>query len=239
MSAVPSARGDAPVSSPTSGKLQRPESLTELVVKEIRTRIVEGTLQLGETISENALALELGVSKTPVRDAMQRLRAERLVDILPSRGTVVFSLGADQVEQLSVYRSVLETAAVRLSMTGDRKAFVASLTAIVESMRAARAGGDLPTYRRLDAAFHRAFFTCSGNKYLVDAYSNVEVQIQALRTRLSTDPKHIEDSYKEHLQMLAAAKAGKAADLVEIVSSHIDNTMKSFKIVIERLGTIS
>ena len=73
-------------------KIVRPKSLTELVVDELRTRIIDGRLRLGEALSENTLAAELGISKTPVREALLQLKLERLVDVLPQRGTYVFRL---------------------------------------------------------------------------------------------------------------------------------------------------
>lgn len=221
------------------GKLKRPESLTELVVKEIRTRIIEGALQLGETLSENALAQDLGISKTPVRDALQRLRAERLVDILPSRGTVVFSIGPAELDQLSEYRAVLESSAARLSMETDAKRFGEDLVRILGDMETALDRDDLATYRHLDADFHRSFFTHSGNKYVQAAYTDVEVQIQALRTRLSIDRQHITASFEEHRDIAALAKAGRADDVVNAVQAHADNTRRSFKAIVERLGGIS
>ncbi|WP_158282003.1 MULTISPECIES: GntR family transcriptional regulator [unclassified Azospirillum] len=217
------------------GRLLRPKSLTTLVVEEIRSRIVEGDLQLGETISENALAQDLGISKTPVRDAMQQLRAEGLVDILPSRGTVVFSMSADDVEQLGTYRELLETAAVRLCMEREPSILAKGLAEVVGRMHPAIADDDLKVYRHLDADFHQCIFESSGNQYLLEAYMRVSVRIQALRTRLSLDPKHIRDSYNEHIQMLDMVRGGRTDDLVALMSFHVSNTKRSFLAKIGRL----
>ena len=88
-------------------KITRPKSLTEIVVCELRKRIIYGRLQLGEALSENALAAELGISKTPVREALLQLKLERMVDVLPQRGTYVFRMAADQVIMISELREIL------------------------------------------------------------------------------------------------------------------------------------
>ena len=71
---------------------QQAKSLADLVVQELRTRILDGRLRLGENLSENTLAADLGISKTPVREALLRLKMDRLVDVLPQRGSYVFQL---------------------------------------------------------------------------------------------------------------------------------------------------
>lgn len=211
-----------------SGKLERPKSLTELAKDAIRARIVDGVLKLGETISENALAQELGISKTPVRDAMQQLRSEGLVEILPSRGTVVFSISAEEVRQLSRYRDVLETAALRLCIDREPERLADTLAVLIDEMAAARERDDLPAYRRLDATFHQTIFDAAGNSYLQGAYEKVANRIQALRTRMLIDPQHIEDSHREHIEMVALLRARRLDDLVDAMARHVANTMRSF-----------
>ena len=89
-------------------KITRPKSLTEMVVEELRKRIIDGRMQLGAALSENALAADLGISKTPVREALLQLKLERLVDVLPQRGTYVFRMAPDQVAMIRELREVLE-----------------------------------------------------------------------------------------------------------------------------------
>src|SRR3546814_13734933 len=85
--------------------LQRPKSLTTLAVDEIRGRIVRGELGLGAPLSENALALELGVSKTPIREALLQLKMEGLVSIQPPRGSFVFDMTVEEIRPLGELRA--------------------------------------------------------------------------------------------------------------------------------------
>src|SRR5579862_9332248 len=81
-------------------RIARPRSLSAIVVDRIRDLIVTGKLELGEQLSENALAEQLGVSRTPVREAFMRLEAERLVEVKPQRGTFVFRYDASELREI-------------------------------------------------------------------------------------------------------------------------------------------
>src|SRR3546814_2324752 len=107
--------------------LQRPKSLTTLAVDEIRGRIVRGELGLGAPLSENALALELGVSKTPIREALLQLKMEGLVSIQPQRGSFVFDMTVEEIRQLGELRATLEVTALELAMQRNRAALVGAL----------------------------------------------------------------------------------------------------------------
>ena len=102
-------------------QLQRSKSLTEQAVEEIRALIVRGDFELGAPLSENTLAAELGVSKTPVREALLHLRSEGLVSIQPQRGSFVFNMSSAEVLELGELRETLELAALRLAADAGRR----------------------------------------------------------------------------------------------------------------------
>ncbi|MBM3556601.1 MAG: GntR family transcriptional regulator [Alphaproteobacteria bacterium] len=220
--------------SPERVKIARPKSLKDLVVEEIRRRIIYGSMQLGTALSENALAADLGLSKTPVREALQQLRLEGLVDVQPQRGTYVFRLSAEQVAMISELREILEVAAATAAMERNRSALVRRLAALLDAMRAAQAKDDAASYRTLDGAFHEAIIELGGNPYIASAYGPVGFRIQALRTRLSHDARLNRSSIEEHRQMLAFARAGDIAGLQRLLRRHIRQTRESYLEVLAR-----
>src|SRR4029453_13619161 len=111
--------------------LVRPKSLTDLAHDSIRQLIVGGELPMGAQLSEATLAAQLGISKTPVREALLRLRADGLVEIQPQRGTFVFALAPRQVEEICAFREVVEVSAVKLAMEARRPALAKALQANV------------------------------------------------------------------------------------------------------------
>jgi DNA-binding GntR family transcriptional regulator len=215
-------------------KITRPKSLTELVVEELRRRIIDGRLRLGEALSENALAAELGISKTPVREALLQLKLERLVEVLPQRGTYVFRLGADQVVMISELREVLEVAAARAAVERNHAALVRRMSEIYEAMRAAYEADDTVAYRTLDGEYHQAVIDLSGNPFIRDAYSQVGFRIQALRSRLSKEAALNRLSIRDHREMLKLIRARDVPSLQQLLRAHIEQTKRSYLDVLER-----
>ena len=214
-------------------KITRPKSLTALVVGELRARIVDGRLRLGENLSENALAAELGISKTPVREALLQLKLDRLVDILPQRGTYVFRLGADDVVKVSELREILEVEAAAAAIRRNHALLVARMSEVLRDMRKAYAAGDNAAYRTIDGEFHRTIIDLCGNSFISDAYGPIGLRIQALRSRLSDEAALNRLSFRDHCQMLKLIKSGSIARLQKLMRAHIRQTAQSY---IEVLG---
>jgi DNA-binding GntR family transcriptional regulator len=213
--------------------LRRAKSLTEQAADEIRARIVFGAVELGSSLSENMLAAELGVSKTPVREALLQLKSEGLVSIQPQRGSFVFDMSASEVVQLGDLRETLELAALRLAVEHDRAGLVEALRDIVAKMRKALDRNDAVEYRKLDAEFHRAFFDHSGNVYLLASYLGIAFRIQALRSRLSADPMLNRSSYTDHEKLLQLVETGKTDAALALLSTHVGGTTEDYAATID------
>jgi DNA-binding GntR family transcriptional regulator len=209
-------------------QLERPRSLTAMAVERLRDAIVAGDLALGEQLSEAELACRLGISKTPVREALQQLRAEGLVRVVPQTGTFVFTMSATEVRQLSELRLTLERAALGFAMERDRPGLVAALGEVVAGMREARRAGDVRRYLALDTAYHAAFFARCGNPMMRDAYDRLVGRVAALRTHLAQKPSHTERSMDEHVRMLGAARDGGATGLFALLGRHIERTRETY-----------
>jgi len=215
-------------------KLVRPKSLTEMVAEEVRARIVDGRIGLGAALSENGLAGELGISKTPVREALLQLKQEGLVDVQPQRGTYVFRLAPEQVADISELRAILEPAAAKAAIQRQHRALVDRMGAIYARMREAHEAEDHLAYRKLDGEYHETIVDLCGNPYIRNAYRQISFCIQALRSRLSTEAQLNKQSIAEHREMLRLAKARDAAGLQKLLLVHIDQTKRSYLEVLER-----
>lgn len=202
--------------------------LSQQALEQIRARIVDGTLALGEAISETSLAASLQVSKTPVREALQELKREGLVQIFPKRGTFVFEASPELVRELSDFRLVLETAALERVMVEAWGQLVDHLEPIVAEMNEAIARSDFARYRLLDAALHRGIVRFCGNAFLRDAHAAIEFRVQALRTRLSTDAENNNRTMTEHRSLIAAIADRDTPGALDILRHHILQTRESY-----------
>lgn len=204
-----------------TGRLARPALLVDEVVRAIREMIVEGRVLPGERLSENVLAAELGVSTTPVREAIALLRREGLVTVQPQSGTYVFELQPGELNQLCELRFALEPAAVQLALDKPESKLGDELAAIVEKMERAQAEGRTKDYLTLDTAFHDAIIAASGNPYITNAYALIGAKMAALRNRLGDDPHHMEKSMREHVEITSAIREKDLSRAANILVRHI------------------
>lgn len=202
-------------------QVERPKSLTDIALAAIREAIITGKLDMGSQISEAVLATSLGLSKTPVREALLRLQGEGLVTVIPQKGTFVFSLQAGEVTALCELRLALESAALALAAERGRAALIAGWGEIIEAMREAIAAEDADAYLMQDTAFHECLIAAAANPYFTDAYALISAKVTTLRLKLGRDPFHTEKSFAEHGALLDCARNGDIAKAQDILRRHI------------------
>lgn len=208
--------------------IKRPKSLTELVTETLREWIVSGDLELGEHLSEIRISKELEVSRTPVREAVNRLEMEGLLSVEPMRGTFVFSLEPSELAKLCDARVCLETAALKEAIRLNPDALHDVLVKCVEDMTRAREQKDDSAYLAADTVFHQCLFDQSDNRFLNDAYQAIAKKMAALRNRLGRHPDHMAKSYREHIELTEAVKNRDVEKAMEILKSHIDRKEGSY-----------
>lgn len=208
--------------------LSRPKSLTELVTEQLRTWIVNGELDLGSHLSEARIAQDLAVSRTPVREAVNRLEMEGLLTVQPQRGTTVFSLGPEELAKLCDARVCLETTAMREAIRRNPDALHAALSPCVRRMTEARKADDVSAYLALDTEFHQHLFDFADNPFLNDAYQAIALKMAAIRNRLGRHPDHMTKSYNEHIAMTDSVRRRDIDAALAILRAHIDRKEGSY-----------
>lgn len=208
--------------------LKRQKSLTEQALDAIRARIIRGDFELGAPLSENSLALELGVSKTPIREALLQLKMEGLVEIKPQRGTFVFDMNPDEIVQLGEFRLYIETKALQLAIERNHGALTNKLSRIVEKMIPAIERGEWARYRILDAEYHQAIIDHCGNIYFQHCYANFAFRVQAIRTRLSATPELNQNSLAEHRRLVELIGDKKMEEAHALLCIHMKDTITNY-----------
>lgn len=210
----------------TSLKINQPESLTEMVFNRLYQAIVDGSFALGENISEERLVEALGVSRTPVRDALSQLQLMGLVNVRSKRGTFVFEPTEQDVTDICEFRYMLETNAVRLSLARDKAGILKIMNECLKEMEDALDADDVIAYGRSDTRFHQNFLDCSGNTYVQNSYRLAAGRIAALRTILTSSlhERHSE-SLDEHRVMVGLMAVNDLNGLDELFRKHIDRTL--------------
>lgn len=209
--------------------LVRPKSLTDLAHDSIRQLIVAGELAMGAQLSEATLAAQLGISKTPVREALLRLRVDGLIEIQPQRGTFVFSLAPRQVEEICAFREVIEVSAVKLAIEAGPAGLAKALQANVREMALARKTADWKAIRQLDEAFHEAIVEHSDNAYLKQAHQLIASKIGALRARLPQQDEQVDHCQQNHAVILGLLREGRVTAAQRALALHIRDTLASYR----------
>lgn len=208
--------------------IARPKSLTELVTESVRNRIISGDFDLGGQLSEARIAKELQVSRTPVREAINRLEMEGLLIVEPQRGSFVFNLKPAELAKLCDARVCLETTALAEAIKANPDRLHASLADCVAKMEVARKKDDVNGYLALDTEFHQFFFDCADNRFLNDAYQAIAQKMAALRNRLGRHPDHMAKSFDEHRQIAGAVAERDTDAALAFLRSHIDRKEGSY-----------
>ncbi|MBS0465649.1 MAG: GntR family transcriptional regulator [Proteobacteria bacterium] len=177
-------------------------STAENAAAQLREAIIGGELPMGAPLSEMAIAEQLGISRTPVREAFRLLAQEGLVQLRPFAGANVFHLNRTELRQLSAFREMLETAATEEALKIPGTALVDALNKVVSQMRDALKAGDTRQYLELDSEFHETVMEGAQNPLLRDAYQIVASRFKALRTAVVNDPARLKRSLNSHAALV-------------------------------------
>lgn len=196
----------------------------------LRGRIVANELGYGTKLTEDSLAKELGVSRTPVREAFNRLAQEGLVTVFPGRGAFVATLSFSDMVQLLEIREVLEGMAARLATSRITKTSLEKLRRQMEVEIRKSAGNEYTGYLDVDRQFHEAVIFASGNQHLSQLMKSLRDRIQMLRHRSVILPGRAHKSFQEHLQIIDALAARDPDLAEERIRTHIRNVKSDLTI---------
>jgi DNA-binding GntR family transcriptional regulator len=210
-------------------KIETPKSLGTLVAQRLRDAIIDGQFALGAMIPEETLAASFGVSRTPVREALNQLQLIGLVNVRPQRGSYVFEVTEADLAALCEFRCVIEPRAAELAWQHERAATIESLAAALAEMSAARKQKDAVRYSRADTRLHEAFVHHCGNPYLQAAYATAGAKIAALRTHLSAAADVLHPAgFEQHKRLLELFKAGDLKAFEALMREHVTGTRNAY-----------
>jgi DNA-binding GntR family transcriptional regulator len=210
----------APVISP----LARRARLSDHIVETLSRLIVEGELEPGTVIRTEELARQLGVSRTPMREALQRLEADGFVTVAPNGITKVVKLEVDEALELMDIREVVDgLAASLLAERGTTPAVYNELTNLVANMQRASIADDKHGYLSLNASFHQLILTATNHRPLRQFQGLVQITSQAVYLRLGHQPLRHQKSGREHAEILAAIRERDPARAEQLARLHIRN----------------
>ena len=201
------------------------ESLGERVYRTVRDLILSQVFPPGSKLNVEQICRDLGVSRTPVWDAMRRLESEGLVNTVPRHGVFVLNYGADQIRDLFAVRGALEALAVRQAAQNLDDAARGALAAAVTEMERAAGAAEIEQYSRAAIEFHDRVLVAARNPVLSRLLENVYAQILVLRLRSLYLPERVESSVAEHREIFQAVLAGDAERAERLARAHAEHVL--------------
>jgi DNA-binding GntR family transcriptional regulator len=200
----------------------------EAVYEELRRRILSGVLQPAAPINQDALAPELGVSVTPVREAVRRLEAEGLVQFEAHKTVLVRPLSRDELAEIYDVRLQLDphAAALATGRVGEDELHE------IERLAGAQAGADAVARVARNRAFHRAIYARSGNELLTEILDRLWERSDRYRVRLLTRDVDVDRAAREHAQIAEAMRARRPRTVAKLVRAHVSNARSQIEDVL-------
>jgi DNA-binding GntR family transcriptional regulator len=199
------------------------QNLHEAIFQKLRLLLVEGKIPPGSKLNERELAESLKVSRTPIREAIRRLAADGLVELIANRGAIALQLSVVDVINTFDVIADLEGFSGELAAKNISDAALSELEALQYEMMASYARRDLSSYYKLNLRIHQLINQAANNPVLSKLFSQVNARIEALRFRSNQDGVKWEKAVEEHQEMLDALKARDSAQMRKIMMQHVKN----------------
>ncbi|KKM09848.1 hypothetical protein SY88_16800 [Clostridiales bacterium PH28_bin88] len=207
-------------------KIGNPRSLSEQAYEVIKDAIITNRLQPNQVLTEEELAAQLGISRTPLRTALNRLAFEKLVEVSPGRGAVVARISLEEIHHLSVIREALEPLAAGLAVPHLTSEQIDGLEEALELQKASIEQGDYMEYLRQDLVFHNRLAFYSQNGPLAEIIENLSVKVQRFLILAQNLTQMAPVALHEHYAVLEALKNRDSDGAARAMKAHVHNACK-------------
>jgi len=205
------------------GRIARP-SLHDAIVNRVRDMIIEGTLAPGSRIHEGRLGEELGVSRTPLREALKYLASEGLLELSPGRGALVRQFSAKDVQDALTVIGHMEGLAGRLACANASDAEIREVRQLHDRMMGMYCTRDRLPYFKLNQAIHSAILRMAKNDSLAYVHGILQARLRRIRYIGNEGPEKWAGAVADHEEMIVALEARDGERLAAALVAHMDRT---------------
>ena len=212
-----------PKESPAAGDCRQKGSLFGATIEGLRQLILDGALQPGQRLLERELCEQLGVSRTPVREAIKALTQEGWLRALPNRSAVVVALNLDEVRSLATVVAEIERLASELACGSATEADLETIAQAHHRMIISHVRGNMREYFQANKEFHRGIILSTRNSVLLWVWDMLSMRVDRARYASNLEPKRWPLAIKEHGEILEALIGRDAARASALMRSHVLN----------------
>jgi len=211
----------------TNLKINDYKTVRDAAFERLRNAILKGHFKPGERLVESQIAEEMGISRTPIREAIRRLETEKLVVNLPRKGVVVAPLDMSQVKEIFAIRAALEGLAVKLAMENFNHEIIKEMEDILKEMQKGIKSQDLDQIVECNTRFHDCIIKTAGSSKLFEMLQNIKEQIQRFRHSSLSVEGRPQIALEEHICILNHIKEKNTTNAQKMMEQHIENAGKA------------
>ncbi|MFA6542416.1 MAG: GntR family transcriptional regulator [Bacteroidota bacterium] len=210
--------------------------LRDRIASSIRSAIIHGKLQPGSRLTEQELVSMLGVSRTPLREALLLLDSEGFINVLPRRGAVVSEISLNDVEEIYGAKSILESAAAKLACDTISTETIERLSTITDDMESSANDPkkDDRTLLNLNSEFHQVLSDAAGNKKISQFIKNLRDQTLRYNYIYLSLKSRIDSSISDHRKIIEALKQRNKSVIEQLIIEHNEAACRSLSAFIQQ-----
>lgn len=201
--------------------------LRDVVFNTLRQAILRGELKPGERLMEIQLANKLGVSRTPIREAIRKLELEGLVLMIPRKGAEVAEITEKNLRDVLEVRGTLEDLAIQLACERITKEQISDLKQAAKEFETVLDSADITRIAEADVAFHDIIYIATDNNRLIQLLNNLREQMYRYRVEYLKQKESHPKLMAEHLELINAIENREVEKAAKIISQHIDNQVEA------------
>lgn len=209
----------------STSKISKKSSLSEYVFDTIREAILNGKYKENDLLKENALATELGVSRTPVREALKQLELEGLVLLIPNKGASVIGFSKKDVKDIYEMRALLEGLCVKKAIENINDDIINELFEILDLNSYYLSKGKMDAILELDNKYHQVIYKAANSRMISQTLSDFHHYLERMRKTTLNDIERAKKSHVEHQKIANAIKERNVEEAQRLAIEHINNSM--------------
>lgn len=197
----------------------------------MKSRIVNLDYQEGALLTEGEVAAEMGLSRTPVREAFLRLEAEDLLQLLPKKGALVRPIALSEVREVMELRTLIEKHSIAALLAGDRGPTLAALDKYLKEQAEAARDQDVDRFIEVDRDFHHSIVQAANNRLLTGIYEDLrDRQLRMGIKAVTASSQRLKHVLSEHKAIVGAIRAGNLNRCLEAIQMHLELTASSLHV---------
>ncbi len=210
-------------------KIRKSEPLAKTALKVLRRSILTNELKTDVVYNEKSLASDLGISRTPVREALLELSSKRLVKFLPQKGVVINTFSDKEIEDVFEIRTALEVFAIQKACLVCDNTDISGMARLMDEQNAAALAGDAVAFMEADRQFHMFFIRRTDNEYLTEMMQDIRDIMHLMGIKALIRKSRMQEVIQEHDAVLTAVKKRQAADAAFRMETHLAYSQQAVK----------